>query len=152
MPVDGSNSFVKTQWGKIPTQATVTYSFASAKGARALQDVGFNGLNDQEEQTFETYQTFLKTIEGKISKAAYDSIWADPAGDNYHYFRGSDLDRMEAPILLRYKYINNPQGNSPDNDSRTEGYDTSYKTTPDVEDINQDYTLNEYEKYYQYRI
>ena len=152
MPVDGSNSFVKTQWGKIPTQATVTYSFASAKGARALQDVGFNGLNDQEEQTFETYQTFLKTIEGKISKAAYDSIWADPAGDNYHYFRGSYLDRMEAPILLRYKYINNPQGNSPDNDSRTEGYDTSYKTTPDVEDINQDYTLNEYEKYYQYRI
>ena len=152
MPVDGSNSFVKTQWGKIPTQATVTYSFASAKGARALQDVGFNGLNDQEEQTFETYQTFLKTIEGKISKAAYDSIWADPAGDNYHYFRGSDLDRMEAPILLRYKYINNPQGNSPDNDSRTEGYDTSYKTSPDVEDINQDYTLNEYEKYYQYRI
>ncbi len=152
MPVDGSNSFVKTQWGKIPTQATVTYSFASAKGARALQDVGFNGLNDQEEQTFETYQTFLKTIEGKISKAAYDSIWADPAGDNYHYFRGSDLDRMEAPILQRYKYINNPQGNSPDNDSRTEGYDTSYKTTPDVEDINQDYTLNEYEKYYQYRI
>ena len=152
MPVDGSNSFVKTQWGKIPTQATVTYSFASAKGARALQDVGFNGLNDQEEQTFETYQTFLKIIEGKISKAAYDSIWADPAGDNYHYFRGSDLDRMEAPILLRYKYINNPQGNSPDNDSRTEGYDTSYKTTPDVEDINQDYTLNEYEKYYQYRI
>ena len=152
MPVDGSNSFVKTQWGRIPTQATVTYSFASAKGARALQDVGFNGLNDQEEQTFETYQTFLKTIEGKISKAAYDSIWADPAGDNYHYFRGSDLDRMEAPILLRYKYINNPQGNSPDNDSRTEGYDTSYKTTPDVEDINQDYTLNEYEKYYQYRI
>ena len=152
MPVDGSYSFVKTQWGKIPTQATVTYSFASAKGARALQDVGFNGLNDQEEQTFETYQNFLKTIEGKISKAAYDSIWADPAGDNYHYFRGSDLDRMEAPILLRYKYINNPQGNSPDNDSRTEGYDTSYKTTPDVEDINQDYTLNEYEKYYQYRI
>lgn len=152
MPVDGSNSFVKTQWGKIPTQATVAYSFASAKGARALQDVGFNGLNDQEEQTFETYQTFLKSIEGKISKAAYDSIWADPAGDNYHYFRGSDLDRMEAPILLRYKYINNPQGNSPDNDSRTEGYDTSYKTTPDVEDINQDYTLNEYEKYYQYRI
>ena len=152
MPVDGSQSFTTTQWGKIPTQATVTYSFASAKGARALQDVGFNGLNDQEEQNFESYQTFLKAIEGKISRAAYDSIWSDPAGDNYHYFRGADLDRIEAPILQRYKYINNPQGNSPDNDSRTEGYDTSYKSTPDVEDINQDYTLNEYEKYYQYHV
>ena len=46
--------------------------------------------------------------------------------------------------LIPYKYINNPQGNSPDSDSRSESYDTSYKSTPDVEDINQDYTLNEY--------
>ena len=76
----------------------------------------------------------------------------DPANDDYHYFRGSDLDRIEASILHRYKRINNPQGNSPDNDNRNESYDTSYKTMPDVEDINQDYTLNEYEKYYQYRI
>ena len=45
-----------------------------------------------------------------------------------------------------------PQGNSPDNDQQTEGYDTSYKTYPDVEDINQDYTLNEYERYYQYHV
>ena len=152
MPVDGSQSFVTTQWGKVPTQATVTYSFASAKGARALQDVGFNGLNDTEEQAFTSYQDFLNAAKAKVSTAVYDSIWNDPAADNYHYFRGSDLDRIEAPILQRYKYINNPQGNSPDNDSRTEGYDTSYKTTPDVEDINQDYTLNEYEKYYQYHI
>ena len=152
MPVDGSDSFTTTQWGKIPTQATVTYSFASSKGSRALQDVGYNGLNDAEEQTFAPYQEFLRSVESKLNKAAYDSIWADPAGDDYHYFRGADLDHVEAPILQRYKYINNPQGNSPDNDSRSEGYDTSYKTTPDVEDINQDYTLNEYEKYYQYHI
>ena len=33
-----------------------------------------------------------------------------------------------------------------------ERYSTAYKTTPDVEDINQDYTLNEYEKFYQYRV
>ena len=152
MPVDGSQSYTTTQWGKIPTQATVTYSFASSSGSRELQDVGFNGLNDTEEQTFESYQAFLKGIEGKVSQAAYDSIWADPAADDYHYFRGSDLDRIEAPILQRYKYINNPQGNSPDSQNRTEGYDSSYKTTPDVEDINQDYTLNEYEKYYQYHV
>ena len=87
-----------------------------------------------------------------MSPAVFDSIWADPAGDNYHYYRGSDLDRIQAPILRRYKYINNPQGNSPDNDSRTESYDTSYKSTPDVEDINQDYTLGEYEKYFQYKV
>ena len=76
----------------------------------------------------------------------------DPAGDDYHYYRGSDFDNARTSILERYKRINNPQGNSPDTDQRTESYDTSYKTGPDVEDINQDYTLNEYERYYQYRV
>lgn len=152
MPVDGSNSFTTTQWGKIPTQSTVTYAFATTAGSRALQDVGYNGLTDEEERTFGPYQEFLTAIQGKVSPEQLDSITNDPANDDYHYFRGADLDRIQASILQRYKRINNPQGNSPDNDSRSEGYDTSYKTTPDVEDINQDYTLNEYERYYQYRI
>ncbi|EFB33839.1 cell surface protein SprA [Segatella copri] len=151
MPVDGSKSYTYTQWGKIPTQSTVTYAFATTSGSRALQDVGFNGLTDAEEQEF--YKSaYLDQIQGKVNQAVFDSIFADPARDDYHYFRGSDWDEMRAPILQRYKYINNPQGNSPDSDSRSEGYDTSYKSTPDVEDINQDYTLNEYEKYFQYRV
>lgn len=151
MPVDGSKSFTYTQWGKIPTQSTVTYAFATTSGSRALQDVGFNGLTDAEEQEF--YKSaYLDQIQGKVNQAVFDSIFADPARDDYHYFRGSDWDEIRAPILQRYKYINNPQGNSPDSDSRSESYDTSYKSTPDVEDINQDYTLNEYEKYYQYRV
>lgn len=152
MPVDGSQSFTTTQWGKIPTQATVTYAFATTDGSRELQDVGYNGLTDAEEREFGPYQEFLSAIQGRVSPAQLDSIMNDPANDDYHYFRGSDFDRIEAPILYRYKRINNPQGNSPDSNDRTESYDTSYKTTPDVEDINQDYTLNEYENYYQYRI
>ena len=151
MPVDGSKSYTYTQWGKIPTQSTVTYAFATTSGSRALQDVGFNGLTDAEEQEF--YKSaYLDQIQGKVNQAVFDSIFADPARDDYHYFRGSDWDEMHAPILQRYKYINNPQGNSPDSDSRSESYDTSYKSTPDVEDINRDYTLNEYEKYFQYRV
>src|SRR5574344_2131320 len=152
MPVDGSSSYITTQWGKIPTTTTVTYAFATTSGSRALQDVGLNGLNDEEERNFSSYQNFLTSIQGKVNPAVFDSIHADPANDDYHYFRGTDYDNMKASILRRYKYINNPQGNSPDTDTRSESYDTSYKTTPDVEDINQDYTLNEYEKYYQYKV
>ena len=152
MSVDGTENYSTTQWGKIPTQATTTYAFATTNGSRELQDVGYNGLTDAEEREFGPYQEFLTAIQGKVSPAQLDSIMNDPANDNYHYFRGSDFDRIEASILRRYKRINNPQGNSPDSDDRTESYDTSYKTTPDVEDINQDYTLNEYERYFQYRI
>ena len=152
MAVDGSQNYNYSQWGKIPTQSTVTYAFATTSGSRNQQDVGYNGLNDEEERAYDTYQKYLAEIQGKVSAAVFDSIMNDPANDNYHYFRGSDFDQIEAPILYRYKRINMPQGNSPDNENSPESYSTAYKSTPDVEDINQDYTLNEYEKYYQYHV
>ena len=150
MPVDGTSSFTNSQWGRIPVQATQTYAFATTSGSRALQDVGLNGLNDEQERSYPAYRDFLNSVSVNDSvRAAWN---ADPANDDYHYYRGSDLDERRASILERYKRINMPQGNSPDNDQQTEGYDTSYKTYPDVEDINQDYTLNEYERYYQYHV
>ncbi len=150
MPVDGSGSFQRTAWGKIPVQPTQTYAFATTSGARAHQDVGLNGLTDEEERQQPAYANFLGGISVNDSLTA---AWnADPANDNYHYFRGSDYDANHTSILDRYKRINMPQGNSPDSDQQTEGYDTSYKTYPDVEDINQDYTLNEYERYFQYKV
>lgn len=152
LAVDGTQSYITTQWGKIPNQPTITYAFATSKGSRALQDLGFNGLTDEEEKNFAAYQDFLKQIQGKVNPAVFENILKDVANDDYHYFRGRDYDEMKASILRRYKYINNPQGNSPDTENRSERYDTSYKATPDVEDINQDYTLNEYEKYYQYHV
>ncbi len=155
MPV-GENEATRldsTQWGYIPVQNTINYAFATTSGSRSKQDVGFNGLNDTEEQLWPAYQNFLNSVKATVTNdSARAAILNDPAGDNYHYFRGSDWDDQQASILQRYKYINNPQGNSPDSDSRTEAYDTSYKTSPDVEDINQDYTLNEYENYYDYTI
>ena len=150
MPVGGTGSFTETQWGKVPVQATQTYAFATTSGSRALQDVGLNGLNDEEERLYPAYSDFLQKV--NVNDSVRQAWTADPANDNYHYFRGSDLDDRRASILDRYKRINMPQGNSPDNDQQTESYDTSYKTYPDVEDINQDYTLNEYERYFEYKV
>ena len=153
MPVDGSQSFTTTQWGKIPTQATQTYAFATTSGSRELQDVGLNGLTDEEERNFGAYKAWLDSISTIVTNDSLLQAWRnDPAGDDYHYFRGGDFDNERKSIMDRYKRINNPQGNSPSSDQQTEGYDTSYKTGPDVEDINQDFTLNEYERYFQYRI
>ena len=117
--------------------------------------MGFNGLNDEEERGFGAYKEWLDAVvnSGVITNDSIIQAWRnDPAGDNYHYFRGSDFDREEKSILDRYKRINNPQGNSPDTENQTEGYDTSYKSGPDVEDINQDHTLNEFERYFQYKV
>ena len=138
MPVDGTSSFTNTQWGKIPVQATQTYAFATSSGSRNLQDVGLNGLNDSEEREYGAYKEWLDAVvnSGMITNDSIIQAWRnDPAGDDYHYFRGSDFDNEQKPILARYKRINNPQGNS-----------------PDVEDINQDFTLNEFERYFQYKV
>ncbi|HPH73485.1 MAG TPA: cell surface protein SprA, partial [Paludibacteraceae bacterium] len=53
-------------------------------------------------------------------------------------------------ILKRYKRYCGVEGNSQATGS--EVYTTSSTTVPDVEDINQDNTLNEYEKYFQYKV
>lgn len=153
MPVDGNSSYyTETAWGRVPTTTSVTYAFNNESDARRRQDVGLNGLSSEEEKEFGAYKEFLAAVQGRVSAAVFDSLLADPAGDDYHYYRGTDYDRVEMSILDRYKRINNPEGNSRSAEDSPESYDTSYKTTPDVEDINLDYTLNEYEKYYQYRI
>lgn len=153
MPIDGDpTKYTETVWGRVPVQNSVTYAFNTSSGARDRQDIGLNGLSSTDEATFPTYKSYLDEVRAKVSTAVYDSIAADPAGDDYHYFRGSDFDRNRTSILDRYKHINSPEGNSPESKDSPERYSTAFKSTPDVEDINQDYTLNEYEKYFLYKI
>ena len=152
MSVSGASTYSETAWGRVPNEKSVVYSFSTESGARQKQDVGLNGLTSSEERSFGIYADYLNALKGKVSDAVYDSISNDPAGDDYHYFRGTDFDQQRADILTRYKLINNPEGNSPNSSESGESYSTAYKTTPDVEDINQDYTMNEYENYFQYKI
>lgn len=151
LPIDDDpTQYTETVWGRVPTQNTVTYAFNTSSGSRDKQDVGFNGLTSEQEAAYPAYAAFLSAVQGKVRPAVYDSLLLSPSADKYHYFRGSDYDRERRSILDRYKYINNPNGNSVENSS--ENYSTAYKSQPDVEDINQDFTLNEYEKYYQYKV
>ncbi len=153
MPIDGDSTYYTTSiWGRVPNTTSVTYAFNNQGNTRQMQDVGLNGLNSQEEAAFSTYAQYLQQMQERVNAQVFDSLQADPAGDNYHYYRGTDFDNARMPILDRYKRINMPEGNSPDSDNSPENYETAYKTTPDVEDLNQDYTLNEYEKYFQYHV
>ena len=152
MPVtDGQGGYMETQWGRVPTTMSLVYAFDNTSSNRSKQDVGLNGLTSAEEQQFPTYMNYLADIQGRVNADVYESIKADPAGDDYHYFRGDDYDAAGYSILDRYKRFNNTEGNSPSSEGNT-NYDKSAKTTPDVEDINQDYTLDEYEKYFEYRV
>ncbi|MGN1235892.1 MAG: cell surface protein SprA, partial [Bacteroidaceae bacterium] len=151
MGLNNSSATYNTNvWGKYATQSAVTYAFNTNSGSRSKQDVGLNGLSSSEEAEYDTYKNYLSQIRPIVAPEVYDSIALDPAGDDFHYFRGSDWDEQRTSILQRYMRINNPEGNSADNETNRESYSTAYKTTPDVEDINKDYTLNEYNNYFEY--
>jgi len=152
MPVNNSTNYTETVWGRVPTDKSVVYAFSTESNARQKQDIGLNGLADEDERSYTTYSDYLEAIRGKVSQTAFDSIYEDPAGDDYHYFRGSDFDANQTPILQRYKHINGVEGNSPNSEDSGESYSTAYKTTPDAEDVNQDYTMNEYENFFQYKV
>ena len=151
LPATGNNyGSEETAWGRIPTTTSLVYAFDNNAGTREQQDLGYNGLSSEEEANFPAYKDYLSAIQGRVRQEVYDSILADPAGDKYHYFRGSDYDAAEKSIIERYKYFNNTEGNSPS--SSGESFSSAAKTTPDVEDANQDFTMDEYENYFQYRI
>lgn len=144
-------SYEETAFGRVPTTSSLVYAFDNNAGSRGQQDVGLDGLSSEEEAQFAPYKNYLESIKGRVRQEVYDSIASDPAGDNYHYFRGGDYDAALKGIIERYKYFNNNEGNSPAS-SDNQSYNSAAKTTPDIEDINQDFTMDEYENYFQYRI
>ena len=142
-----------TVWGRVPSLQALVDAFNTDPNSRQYQDIGYDGLNNSDERRF--FGSFLSALQPpRISQEAYNKLNADPSSDDYHYFRGSDLDDnpLYSSILERYKRYNGNEGNSPSETQYTEGYTTNNSTLPDQEDINHDNTLSESENYYQYVI
>ena len=160
LPVDGSNSFTtETNWGRVSSNNSLTYAFDNTAGSRKNQDLGLNGLSTENEKAFPTYQKYVNDLRMKLSHDAVArmesdqfSPFNDPAGDNYHFYRGYDYDEQQLSIHERYKHYNGTEGNSLSPDDTDVALYQSARSVPDVEDINQDNTLNEYERYFQYKI
>ena len=129
LPTPGNNTpTISSVWGKVPASTALIYAFDSDANNRVYQDVGLDGLNDDEERA-------------KFS--AFANL-ADPAADNYEFFLTAQGD-----IISRYKNYNGLQGNTP-----IEFTDTNRGNSnlPDVEDIDNDNTMNTINAYYQYEI
>ncbi len=160
IPYDGNNQYLKeTVWGRVSSQNSLTYSFDNATGARLAQDVGLDGLPNDDEFAFPSYAEYLAELRQRLSPQTVAEMendpfspLRDPAGDNYHFYRGYDYDEQRLGVLERYKRYNGVEGNSLSPEDASDPLYQSSRATPDVEDINQDNTLNEYERYFQYRI
>ncbi|WNW01027.1 cell surface protein SprA [Tenacibaculum sp. HL-MS23] len=133
--VDGTNVNA-TNWGNTPINPSILYAFDSSNEARANQDIGLDGLTDEDE---------------RIKFPAFASL-DDPAGDNFQYFRGGAIENTNASVLTRYKNFNGTQGNSPTASQSNESFPTSSTAYPDVEDINKDQTMNPVNSYFEYEV
>ncbi|NQW24765.1 MAG: cell surface protein SprA [Cryomorphaceae bacterium] len=141
-------------WGYTSKYQPVVDAFDNDPNARIFQDVGLDGLPDTDEggwvgTTGQSYLSTLAAVYGAGS-AVYQAAASDPAGDNFRYYRGPYQDSIEADILQRYRYFNNPDGNS--QTTLINGLPATYTNLPDKEDVNRDATLNKAEQYFQYRI
>ena len=145
-----------TIWGRVPNTQPIVNAFDNDESARKYQDVGYDGLSSSygmtdEQSFFADYIEQVRLLHGPDSKA-YLMASEDPSADDFHYYRGTDYDEANLKINQRYKYYNNPEGNSTVDADNTESYTIAATTYPNVEDINKDNTLSEAENYYQYVI
>ncbi len=145
--VDSTNT-----WGKTPVNPIqITQAFSNDPNDRPYQDVGLDGLDDAGERRKKDYVLQKLANNFGAGSPVYQQALADPAGDDYKWYRDPSFDAAGTGILGRYKNFNNPQGNSPI--ATTGGQFTSAATLyPDNEDLNRDNTLNETESYYEYEI
>ena len=158
LETDGSDLYtVETAWGRVSRRTSTVYAFDNQAGSRVNQDVGLDGLKNEDEITHTNYKTYRDSVMQRVSNQVLAQWQADPfspindpAGDDFHHYRGADWDNVKASILQRYKHYNGLERNSMDDNANR--YSTAATSLPDVEDINGDNTLNEYERYFQYHI
>jgi len=160
LPINGDITSITTSvWGRVSSLTPLVYSFDNNKGSQPLQDVGLDGLNNQAEFSHPTYARYLNELLTVLPAATIETMLSDPfspfndpAGDDYAYYLHSYYDSNRYSITERYKHYNNSEGNSL---SQSEARDMQHQgssTMPDVEDLNRDYSLNENERFFQYRV
>ena len=150
LETDGSDLYtVETAWGRVSRRTSTVYAFDNQAGSRVNQDVGLDGLKNEDEITHTNYNTYRDSVMQRVSNQVLAQWQADPfspindpAGDDFHHYRGADWDNVKASILQRYKHYNGLERNSMDDNANR--YSTAATSLPDVEDINGDNTLNEY--------
>ncbi|TGE27746.1 cell surface protein SprA [Hymenobacter metallicola] len=130
-PNDVAQDTRETPWGRVTKQQFLTDAFNTTPGGRARQDIGLEGLDDNEEKTF--------------FAGAYSNV-ADPSADNFRHHLDDFYTNNNYQVLGRYKQYNGMEGNSQENSQ------LSSTAFPDKEDLNRDNVISDTERYYEWRM
>lgn len=153
LPADGvktTASITENNWGFVTNSQYINNAFDNEPVARVNQDVGLDGMNNEEELV--KFQNELTQLPPTLNPDVVDKFRSDPSRDDFEYFLSERLDQKDAKVLERYKNFNGVDQNSPDLSSNTLPYSPSGNTIPDNEDLNNDHTIGNLEEYYEYKI
>lgn len=159
-PNANTNGIDETEWGRINSIRPQVDAFGNDLETRRLQDIGYDGLDDEEEAV--KYGDFLNYVQNlrtnpflsDAAKSRIDSMLLDPCSDDYLHYR-ANFQFTNATITDRYKFFNNPQGNSPDNE-QVANLDLNYTSAasgyPNKEDYNDNSSLDDAESFFEYQV
>jgi cell surface protein SprA len=154
LPVNGDLSTVDTTaWGRVAKLQPVVDAFDNDPNSRALQDVGLDGLSDNDERS--KFGSVVQRVKAVLNPQAATAFAADPSTDDYQYYQGPQLDQAGAGILERYSKYNGTDGNSKTaQQSQAQlGLQTSASTSlPDAEDIDRDNNMSTDDEYFEYKV
>ncbi|RZK49580.1 MAG: cell surface protein SprA [Pedobacter sp.] len=154
LPINGDPSkYDETEWGRVSKLQPVIQVFDNDPTARKMQDVGLDGLRNEDERL--KFRTLIERIKAQLNPAAASSFENDPSSDDFSYFRGNNQDQAKAGILKRYMNFNGPDGNSrtPSQSMEEFGVENAAATSlPDGEDINRDNNMTQSDEYFQYKL
>lgn len=139
-----ASKFIYTKLARVPNFQVVEKGFDNNEN-RGDQDVGFDGLGDKDEAVY--FNNFIEDATNLgVDASIIEKFKKDPSHDNFmSYLNDRGVDTLS--IYERYHYYNGPDGNSPVGNNEGTG-----RLSPDIEDINQDNTLQESEAYFQYKL
>ncbi|MGM5631016.1 cell surface protein SprA [Apibacter raozihei] len=138
---DDRTQMTQSIWGYQPKNYPLIYAFDTEGEARKKQDVGYDGLMSWEESIF-----YGKRVQANYRNPLTNEL--DPSADDFVFYMHNawDSSNDRSSIVSRYKYFRNLEGNSPSN-----SLDAS-SASPDSEDLNKDFNLDETENYNQYKL
>lgn len=131
-PATTSNSNLGIQ----PKQPPILYAFSTEGNDRVAQDLGYDGLDGAGEAV-----RFGTNFVNPVTNIP------DPASDDFVFYLSDKFTgSLGSSVMQRYKYFRNPEGNSQSNSMEVASQ------TPDAEDVNRDFNLDQSEYYNQYEI
>ncbi len=138
---NSNRSTKETNMARVPLGPLVTTAFDNNQDNRVVQDVGFDGLNNEGEKLL--FQDYFNTMTN------FGINLEDVSNDDFIPPSDSRFQGTEFTVPDRYANFSGSEGNSP---TGTGGGSFQGTNQPDSEDLNNDNTLSETEAYFQYKI